>query len=194
MQEERSQSPVRWGSRWPGPAGVEEHLQWCHWAQRFTLWQEKILEDRPVRIFNPWVLWNQKWVRECVAISELHLASLDFTMSATQKECLKDDALRATGRSSTHEYFNNANEVKAKHLFDSGLSETQSSRDEETTRVKAMSCQQVCGVWNTWLMGGGSKTTPMCSPDSSGGGERCCCWWSKGPGTETQLLYQCNYW
>lgn len=105
------------------------------------------MEDRPVCIFNPGVLWNQKWVRECVAISELRLASLDFTVSATQEECLKDDALRTTGRSSTHEYFNNANEMKAKHLFDSSLSETQSGGDEETTRVKAMSCQQVCGVW-----------------------------------------------
>lgn len=64
-------------------------------------------------------------------MAELHLAFFDFPASATQKECLKDDALRrTTGHLTAHECFNGANEMKAKHLFYSGSSETQSSRDE----------------------------------------------------------------
>lgn len=157
-----AKSPVRWGSRWPGPDGVEEHLQWCHWAQRFTLWQEKILEDRPVRIFNPGGFLEPEMGQgvRChlgVSFSFLGFHRVSDAEGLPEGWCAQNNwALYC----STHEYINNANEMKAKHLFDSGLSETQSSRDEETTRVKAMSCQRVCGVWRAWLMGGGERDDP----------------------------------
>lgn len=114
---------------WSGADGLEEHLQWCHRAEMiYTLAGEDkralavACEKQAGRLFLiPGLLWKQKWVSECVAISELHVVFLDLTASATLNEYQKDGAAwRTTLCLTTHEYFNNANEMKAKHLFCSG--------------------------------------------------------------------------
>lgn len=83
-----------------GPDGVEEHLQRRHRAERFTLWQEKIMAYRPCRVRSrPGEVFQSRGFLEAemgqsVLPSQSSVQfSLDRTAPAIPNERLQDDAV-----------------------------------------------------------------------------------------------------